>query len=314
MAADQGGRRGHAVAGQLGHPPRRHPRLGAEPRQPDTADLGHPVQGLDERRAAPARCRALAPPLQVRQPRPRRDVQQPAQRAPLDRAGERGQFLPQLARRLVADLRDQAREPRHPGQQDVPLPQPRQPIGEDRLRAVPGRPRAGRCPSGELLLGVGELPVPAGPPDLPLVIEPRLLPLGVPLHLRRVGQAHLAGHEVQHLGRHVERVLHERPQPPHHHQLQREPGPHVVPAVPAYTPPVIVIEEEHPLQVRLRRRPREPAVRRSLTIRQELHRHRPHRKAANTTTSPTAIKPLQAFRHPATSERPLALTRPRAAP
>src|SRR5689334_6551657 len=45
----------HAVAGQLGHPPRRHPRLGAEPRQPDTADLGPPVQGLDERRAAPAR-------------------------------------------------------------------------------------------------------------------------------------------------------------------------------------------------------------------------------------------------------------------
>ena len=41
---------------------------------------------------------------------------------------------------------------------------------------------------------------------------------------------------------------------------------------------VLVIEEEHPLQVRLRRRLREPPVRRRLIIRQELNRHRPHRK------------------------------------
>jgi len=40
--------------------------------------------------------------------------------------------------------------------------------------------------------------------------------------------------------------------------------------------PVLVMEEEHPLEIRLGRRPRVPAVRRhKLIIRQELNRHGP---------------------------------------
>jgi hypothetical protein len=57
--------------------------------------------------------------------------------------------------------------------------------------------------------------------------------------------------------------------------LKREPGPHVLPAMPADQRPVIVVKEERPLQVRLRRRSRVPAVRRRLIILQEFHRHRP---------------------------------------
>ena len=68
VPADQRGGRGHPVAGQLGQPPRRYPRFGTQPGQTQHADLGHPIQELDQRRAAPARHRALAPPLQVRQP------------------------------------------------------------------------------------------------------------------------------------------------------------------------------------------------------------------------------------------------------
>lgn len=44
--------------------------------------------------------------------------------------------------------------------------------------------------------------------------------------------------------------------------------------MPAGQRPVIVVKEEHPLQVRLRRRSRVPAVRRRI-IRQVFHRHRP---------------------------------------
>jgi len=75
--------------------------------------------------------------------------------------------------------------------------------------------------------------------------------------------------------------------------------------------PVLVIEEEHPLQIRPRQRPREPPVRSSLIIGQELHRHA--RKVGQPTDgSPTAIKPLQdphLFDAPPGSERRVAVTR-----
>ena len=55
---------------------------------------------------------------------------------------------------------------------------------------------------------------------------------------------------------------------------------------------VLVVEEEHPLQVRLRRRSRVPAVRRRLIIRQELNRHKAHGNGATTDTPPRATKQL----------------------
>jgi hypothetical protein len=89
------------------------------------------------------------------------------------------------------------------------------------------------------------------------------------------GTPQLPGHEVQHRARHVQRLLQERPEPPHGHQLQGEPDPHVGPAAPVHQRPVLVVEEENPVQVRLRRRVCVPAVRSRLIIGQELHRHRP---------------------------------------
>jgi GrpB-like predicted nucleotidyltransferase (UPF0157 family) len=40
-----------------------------------------------------------------------------------------------------------------------------------------------------------------------VVIEPRLRPFGIPLHLRWVCHPQLLGHEVQHRTRHLQRVL-----------------------------------------------------------------------------------------------------------
>ena len=125
------------------------------------------------------------------------------------------------------------------------------------------------------------------------VIRERLHPLAVLVHHQRVRHAQLPGHEIQHRARNVQRIIQERPQPADSHQLQRETDPHVVTAPLVNEIHVLVIQEEHPLQVRLRRIPRVPAVRRRLIIRQELNWHKTHRNGATTTLLPRAIQPLQ---------------------
>jgi hypothetical protein len=303
VAADQPGVGGHPVAGQLGEPPRRHHRLGAQPGEAESLDLRDLVQRGDDRRAAAARRRALAPPLQVRYSHSRRDLRQPVQHPPLGGGQQRLQHPPQAVRRLIADPRDQPRQRGHARQQHLPLPQPGQRVGVDRLRPVPGRPRPRGHPPGKLRLGFGEVPQPVPAPDLLLVVGLRLHPLGVPLHHRGVLDAELPAHEVQHLTRHVERVLQERPEPPHRHQLQSEPGLHVAAAPQADQLQVLVIEEEHPLKVRLRRRGRVPPVRRRLIIRQELNRHNPYRRREPGSSHPQQPNRNKIMRCPADPHR-----------
>jgi hypothetical protein len=151
--------------------------------------------------------------------------------------------------------------------------------------------------------GAGEVPQPVPPPDLLLVTGLRLHPLGVPLHHARVLDAELPGHEVQHLARHVERVLQERPEPPHRQQLQRGAGLHVVTTPQLDQLQVLVIEEEHPIQVRLRRHLREPPVPRRLIIRQELNRHRPHRRGEPGSSHPQQPNRNKIMRCPADPHR-----------
>lgn len=91
-------------------------------------------------------------------------------------------------------------------------------------------------------------------------------PLGVPLHLRRVLNPQPLSHELQHHPRHIKGILQERPAPAHRHQLEGEPEPHVLAAPLPDQRPVLVIEEAHPLQISLQRRPHEPPVRRHLII------------------------------------------------
>jgi hypothetical protein len=54
---------------------------------------------------------------------------------------------------------------------------------------------------GQLDLGRGEIVQVEGLLDLPRVIKVGLVPLGVALHTRRVGDLQLGGDHVQHLGR-----------------------------------------------------------------------------------------------------------------
>jgi hypothetical protein len=75
--------------------------------------------------------------------------------------------------------------------------------------------------------------------------------------------------------------------------LQRESHLHAVPAPLVDKVHVRVIEEEHALQVSLRRAPRIPAVPSRLIICQELNRHRAHGNGATTPIPPEAAKPLQ---------------------
>ena len=124
----------------------------------------------------------------------------------------------------------------------------------------------------------------------------RVEAIGVPLRDRRVGDAELPRHEVQHLARHVKRILQERPEPAHGHQLEREAGFHVVPAPQIHQLPVLVIEEEHPLHVRLRRRSCVPAVRRCLVIRQELNRHEPHGRCEPVRSHPQRLNRYKIMR------------------
>jgi len=110
--------------------------------------------------------------------------------------------------------------------------------------------------------------------DLGLVLEPGAAALGVALHDRSVLDTDLPGHEVQHRGRHVQRVRKERAQRPDRHQLQRKPQPRMITTTLPDQLQVRIVEEPPPLQLHPRRCWPEPGIRAGLLISQELHRHR----------------------------------------
>jgi hypothetical protein len=100
----------------------------------------------------------------------------------------------------VAAPGNQPGEDAHPGQQHPARPQPQHRPIEDRLRPVPGRPRPVIDPAGKLRLGGREVGQPVLPGDLPCVLQPGLLPLGVRRQTRRVDDIQLLGQVVHHLG------------------------------------------------------------------------------------------------------------------
>ena len=289
MATKLGRVRAHPVLGQLRQPARRHQRLHTELSRTEPDHLRDLVQRLDHRRSRPARRRALAPPLQVRPPRVRRHLQELIQHVPLPHRQQPLQHTPQPSGGVVADLGHQPGQRAHAWKQHLPLPQPPRRIGEDRLRAITRCPRAGRHPRPQLRLGRRELPQPIHLTDLPLMIQLRLGPLGIPLHQRGIAHPELLSDEVQHRHRHIEGILQERPEPADSHQLQAEPELHVVAATAIHQRTVLVIEEEHPLQITLRHSPHVPAEGRRLIIRQELNRHTPQRRAHQHTSDTESL-------------------------
>src|SRR5664280_3236087 len=152
----------------------------------------------------------------------------------------------------------------------------------------------------------------ADPPDLPLMIEPRLAPLGVPLHTRRISDLQLLGYEVQHRQWNIQRILQNGPDPADRHQLEREPELHVLAAMTVDQRPVLVIEKEHPLQVRLRRHPRVPAGSQPPHHQSGTPRHTPQSRTDPpvTNSEPPNRYKIGPSAARATSERPVAVTPP----
>jgi hypothetical protein len=103
------------------------------------------------------------------------------------------------------------------------------------------------------------------------VLEWCVAPLGVPLDLRDVLDPELLAEILQHLVRHVQRIGQEAPDEPGRGQLEGEAETGVCTAPLGDQRSICVIEEEEPLQLRLRRSARVPAVRGGLAVTQELN-------------------------------------------
>jgi hypothetical protein len=96
---------------------------------------------------------------------------------------------------------------------------------------------------GQLNLARGEIAQSEGLLDLPHVIQPGLLPLGVALHTRRVRDPQLPGDHVHNLSRHRQRISQETAQIPDGHQLQRKPEPRPRAPMTINAPLVRIVEE-----------------------------------------------------------------------
>jgi hypothetical protein len=102
----------------------------------------------------------------------------------------------------------------------------------------------------------------------------RLLPLGVPLHHRRIRDLQLGGHVLQSRPRHIEGILgQEMPQEPHCSDLQPKAELVMISALVRDQIQRGAVEQEEPLQFRTAQLTDEPLVRGHLTIRQELNGH-----------------------------------------
>lgn len=99
-------------------------------------------------------------------------------------------------------------------------------------------------------------------------------PLGIPLQARRVGHLQLFGEVVDDLDRHtVQRISQEPAQIAHRRQLDTEPQAVVITPVARHQGPVLVVQEEEPLQLDPRRHTAVPAEGRGLLITEKVHRH-----------------------------------------
>ena len=93
-------------------------------------------------------------------------------------------------------------------------------------KALWGRPRGPRLiiqPLHQARLSRGERGEAVHPGDLPLMLQPGLVPLGVALHTRRISHPELRCDIAQNRQRHIQRIGQERPHMANRDQLQREP-------------------------------------------------------------------------------------------
>lgn len=236
-------------------------------RKYETAGQNHPLKFSEHMEGVP-------PQIQLRAPLALRHLQNRLQRPSLLRSDRTGQSVEQSLFRRLARGRDPLRQRCQPGQQYRAGPQPRDRGDKQGLRPLPTGPRPRIQPLSQLGIGRSERGIPVALADLPLMLQPRLLPLPVPLQTRRIRHPHLARHIIDHHTRRLQHIGREQPQMTHPHQQQREPEPVVITTMQRHQRTISIIEEEEPLQRLLIRRPaRIPAIRRALSHRQKRHRH-----------------------------------------
>jgi hypothetical protein len=232
VTADQGGVRAHPVLGQLAQPARRHQILGTQVTHAQPHHLRDLIESLDHGGAAAARRRTLAPAFQVRDPRPGRDLQQLVQRTyrwpTVSNPSSTAHRRRVVSSRTWATSRVNVLTPGSSTSRSRSHPTASMKIAFGPSPDV--HDRADIHPRRSASTAVNSFQV-ADPPDLPLMIEPRLAPLGVPLHTRRISDLQLLGHEVQHRQWHIQRILQKGPDPADRHQLEREPELHVLAAM-----------------------------------------------------------------------------------
>jgi len=106
------------------------------------------------------------------------------------------------------------------------------------------------------------------------VLQARLLSPGIRHEARPVGDPQLLSYEIDRHDGHPAEIDHKRAELADYAKLKRAPQPILDPTAPANEQPVSIVQEEEPLELRPRRRAREPTVRGCLLIREELNRHR----------------------------------------
>jgi hypothetical protein len=107
------------------------------------------------------------------------------------------------------------------------------------------------------------------------MIQAGLLPRRVLIQAPGIVDPELLGQVDHGLFRHLAQIGEERPQEPRRAQLHRETQPVRVPPLGTDKPPVGVVEEEEPVQLRARGRPVVAAIPGRLLIGEELNWHAP---------------------------------------
>ena len=186
----------------------------------------------------------------------------------------------------MANRRHELDQRRRTWQQHAPLAKPANRKVEQRPRTIARRPRPIIQPGHQVRFAGWERDVAVPRGDLPLVLQPCLHPIGVPLHARRISHPDLTSDVVDHPDRDIQRIGQERADMTHRDQLQCEPEPVVVAAPLRDDNPVGIIEEEEPLQHLTFGICTVPPVASQLLIAQQSRRHDKQR-----TTEPPSAEP-----------------------
>jgi len=263
------------VAGEGGNPAGRHPGQ-VQLRDAEPADLGEPVQGAEQPGGGDTG-RSAAQPLQPGGAGDLIDGQQAREPLSLLLVRQCGKLGVQLLRRLLPSGRDEALEQTGTGQQHLRRDKTGGGQIDQHAGPVCRGASTGRQPAGQLglHLGVGEVPVAVGAPDLLGVLPLGGPALGVALEHTWVFDVELGGDVGHHLLGHIGRVGQQGAEEAHRPQLDGEAEPVVRTAAGVDELPVSGVQMEVAGKLRRGQIPAVLPVGAALVASRVAHRDRP---------------------------------------